>query len=147
MARRAVLIAIGLSSLLLTVFCLIGGGLAGLGFATIAMAFPALLMLLGIARADGRLRAAAGPIVVLLLALEACLVGMLVFQGQVADGPWFLGLPAAASIQIYGIFLAPMALVALGFALTFADFEVADDDLERLRELAGRRRSDEAAGD
>ena len=140
MARRVALASIGLSSVLLLIFCVVGGskgpgsGLtwSELGFAVVAAAFPVALMLLGVARPGGR-AAAAGPILLLLILLEAGMAGMLFFRGQVATGPWALGLPLAASIQIYGILIAPLALVALGYALTFGELEVSERDLERLR--------------
>lgn len=138
MARHLALAAIGLSSVLILVLCLLGGGAAELGFAVLAMALPVALMLLGVVRPDGRMGSAGGPILLLLALLESCLLGMLLFRGQVAVGPWLLGLPAAASIQIYGIFLVPLALVALGYALTFGDVAVSDDDLERLRRASER---------
>lgn len=143
MLRRLALTAIGLSSVLLLIFCVVGGRAAELGFAVVATAFPVALMLLGVARPNGRLAAATGPILLLLVLLEACVVGMLVYRGQVATGPWALSLPAAAAIQLYGIFIAPLALVALGYALTFGDLEVSDRDLERLERLgrAGSRQS------
>ena len=40
--------------------------------------------------------------------------------------------------KLYGLFLVPLVLVTLGYALTFDSFGVADDDLKRLRRLSGR---------
>ena len=57
---------------------------------------------------------------------------MLLFRGQVLDGPWFGGLPAATAIQLYGLWLTPLLLVALVYALTFDRFELTQEDLDRL---------------
>jgi len=65
---------------------------------------------------------------------------MLLLRGQVIDGPWFGGLPGAAAIQLYGLFLAPLLLVALTYALTFDRFGIREEDLER---LAARRNQPE----
>ena len=133
MTRRLALAALAVASLLVLSLCLIGGGPAEVAFAVLAMAFPSALMLLGTARSSGRASAAAGPIVALLVLLEASLAGMLLFRGEVSTGPWLLGLPIATAIQLYGIFLLPLALVVVGYALTFDSVEVSEDDLERLR--------------
>lgn len=142
MARPLLPAALGLSGFLILLFCGVGGSTAELGFAVLAVAFPIGLMLLGVVRSDGRVGAAAVPILVLLVVLEACLFGMLLFRGQVETGPWALGLPAAAAIQIYGILLVPLVLVNLGFALSFGSFTVSEDDLERLRAASDRNPGD-----
>ena len=133
MARRIALAAIGLSSILIVAFSILGGEVGELGFAVVAMAFPAALMLLGSTKGNGRAGRSLWTICLLLIWLELCLVGMFVFRGQVESGPWLFGLPAAAAIQLFGIFLAPLPLVALGYVLGFEDFGVSERDLERLR--------------
>lgn len=139
MARRLALGALTLSSILILVSCLLGGGAAELGFALLAVGFPVILMVVGATDRQGSLGSVVWPIGVLFLSLEACLIAMLALRGEVDSGAWLLGLPAAAAVQLFGIFLAPLALVALGYALTFGSFDVNDDDLERLRQLSGRR--------
>jgi Zn-dependent protease with chaperone function len=101
----------------------------------LAGACPFALMALGAAR-RGRLGAAALPIALALVVVELSLAGMLALRGRVVDGPWLAGLPLAAALEIYGIFLLPLAVIALGFALSFRRFRVAEADLERLRRLA-----------
>ena len=85
-------------------------------------------------RRNGRIGPLGIPLLALLVFLEACTIGMLVLRGHVTDGPWFGGLPLAAAIQLYGLFLTPLLLVALAYALTFDKFEMTEDDLERLAE-------------
>lgn len=136
---RAALAALTLASALIPVFCLVGGRTALVGFAILAVAFPPLLMTLGAAGERGRLGAIAWPLGLLFVALEAGLVGIIALSGRSDPESWVFGLPPATAIQLYGLFLVPLALVAIGFALTFARFDVSDADLERLRDLAKRR--------
>ncbi len=62
---------------------------------------------------------------------------MLLLRGRVLEAPWAAGLPLAAAIQLYGMWLAPLALVALAYALTFESFALRGEDLERLRRRFG----------
>ena len=41
-------------------------------------------------------------------------------------------------VQLYGMWLLPLALVALAYALTFDRFTLTDEDLRHFREEAGR---------
>jgi hypothetical protein len=139
MAQRLALAALAVGALLILLLSFLGGAFAAIGFAVLAAAFPFALMILGVARqrlpgeAWGR---AVLPIGLALVVVELSRAGMLVLRGRVLDGPWFGGLPLAAAFQIYGIFLLPLAVIALGFALTFRQFGVDERDVERLRELA-----------
>ncbi len=135
MARQTLPIALTCASGGALLSYLVGGALGEMAFAVLAMAFAPLLMLLGIS-SRGPSQAAAAPIVALLVLLEGGLAGMWLYRGLVETGPWWLGLPAASAIQIYGLLLAPQAVVALGFALTFRRFDVSDADLEALRQLS-----------
>ena len=135
-ARRLTLAFLALAALLILLFCLAGGwGGAAIGFTALAGAFPFALMVLGALR-GGRLGSAALPIALLLVMVELSLLGMLALRGRVLEAPWLAGLPLAAALQVYGIFLLPLAVTALGFALTFRRFGVDEEQLERLRELA-----------
>lgn len=135
MARRLALAVLAVAALLILVFSFTGGALAAIGFAVLAAAFPFALMALGVLRRGGSAGALL-PIGLVLLIVELSLAGMLAFRGEVQDGPWIGGLPLAAALQIYGIFLLPLAVTTLGFALTFRRFDVGQGDLDRLRELA-----------
>lgn len=135
MGQRLAPAVLAVAALLILLFSFRGGAVAAVGFAVLAAAFPFALMVLGVMR-QGRLGRAVLPIGLALAIVELSLVGMLVFRGRVLDGPWFGGLPAALAFQIYGIFLLPLAVIALGFAFTFRRFGVDEKDLERLRELA-----------
>ncbi len=100
-------------------------------FALLATAFPVALIALAGGRSAGlgRLRL---PLIVLVLFLEGCVIAMLALRGN-ADAPWLGGLPLAATIQVYGIFLLPLPLVALTYALTFDRLGLRRQDLEELR--------------
>ena len=103
-------------------------------FSVLVMGYPVALIVVAVSR-NGSLGALGIPLLVLLVFLEACAVGMLFFRGQVLDGPWFGGLPLTAAIQLYGLFLAPLLFVALTYALTFDQFEMRQEDLDRLADL------------
>ena len=135
MARRLALAVLAAAAALIVLLSFVGGRVAAVGFAILAVGFPFALMALGAAR-RGRLGAVAVPIGVTLMLVELSLAGMLAFAGEVVGGPWLGGLPLAAAFQLYGLFLLPLAVIALGFALTFRRFDVADEDLRRLRDLA-----------
>ena len=136
MTRRLTLAFLAVAALLVLLFCLAAGwGGSAIGFTLLAAAFPFALMVLGALRGD-RLGAAALPIALLLVMVELSLVGMLLLRGRAPEGPWLGGLPLAAALQVYGIFLLPLAVTALGFALTFRRFGVGEEELERLRRLA-----------
>jgi hypothetical protein len=103
-------------------------------FAVLVMGYPVALIVVAVGRRQG-LGPLRIPLLILLLFLEACTVGMLLLRGHVTDAPWFGGLPLAAAIQLYGLFLTPLLLVALTYALTFDRFEMKQNDLDRFEEL------------
>ena len=131
MARRIALLFLVVASPLLLVVSLFGGSWSDTVFVVVVMAFPVALIVLGVAR-RGRLGALAVPLLCLLLILEGCGVAMLLLRGRVMDEPWFGGLPLAAAVQLYGLFLGPLLLVALAYALTFDRFGIREEDLHRL---------------
>jgi hypothetical protein len=110
-------------------------------FAILVMGYPVALIAVAVGRRGG-VGPLGLPLLALLVFLEVCAIGMLLLRGHVTDAPWFGGLPAAAAIQLYGLFLTPLLLVALTYALTFDRFEMKQDDLDRLEKI-GRRSGDE----
>ncbi len=103
-------------------------------FTVLVMGYPVALIAVAVSR-DGSPGVLCIPLLALLIFLEVCAVGMLVLRGRVLDGPWFGGLPLAAAIQLYGLFLTPLLFVALTYALTFDRFELRQEDLDRLADL------------
>jgi hypothetical protein len=65
-------------------------------------------------------------------------------RGQVEEGPWLLGLPIAAAIQLYGIGLLPLPLVCLAYALSFDRYGLRQEQLEDLGRRFERHRPPEA---
>ena len=137
------LAALGVLSLLLVGSLLVPGALAGTLFALLGIAFPVGLMALGAVR-RGRLDRRVGLALVLLLALlESSAVGILALSGTGppdapgrtgSTGP--LGLPAATLIELAGLWLLPLPLVALAYAWTFDRSGVRSEDLAALRRRA-----------
>ncbi|MEM1179804.1 MAG: hypothetical protein AAGM22_15765 [Acidobacteriota bacterium] len=133
MGKRLALIALTAASpLALASFVLDAGFWPGL-FAAVAAVFPVALMAVGAAGRDGRLGRAALPIAALLLMLQLVMVGLFAYRGGVADGPWWGGLPAAAAVQLYGLFLLPLVVSSLGYAWAFERHGLRQEDLDELR--------------
>lgn len=101
-------------------------------FAALAAAFPVALAILGATR-GGRLGPLRVPLLALFVILESCVFGMFVFRGRLEELPWVGGLPLAAAIQLYGMWLLPLALVTITYALTFDSFTLTEEDLDRLQ--------------
>lgn len=131
--REAVGVAAAALCAVASLFCLlVGGETAEIVFAWMAAAFPVALIGLGASR-TGRL-GWLGPTLALLLALlEGSVLGLLVLRGRVLDGPWLGDLPLGLAIQLGGLGLAPLLLVALAYGLTFDRHGLRPGDLERLR--------------
>lgn len=134
MARKISLLFLAVASPLMVALFLMPWEWAEVLFALLVMGYPVALIAIAVGR-RGTLGPLRYPLLALLVFLELCVIGMLAFRGQVLDGPWFGGLPAAAAIQLYGVFLTPLLLVALAYALTFDRFEIREEDLERLAEI------------
>ena len=138
MAKRGALLFLAVAALAILGASFVGGPVSSTLLLLFAAGFPLALIVLGASR-GGRLGRAAVPIALLLLLVEGSFVALLVARGRVLDGPWIAGLPIAAAIQLYGLFVLPLAVTSIGFALAFRDFDVADGELERLRALGPGR--------
>jgi hypothetical protein len=131
MARRLSLVFLATASpVMLALFFMPWRG-AGIVFSLLVMGYPVALITVAVGRRRG-LGPLGIPLLALLVFLVACTIGMLVLRGQVLEGPWFGGLPAAAAIQLYGLFLVPLIPIALVFALTSDWFGLERDALEGL---------------
>lgn len=128
---------------------LLPGPSAAWAFALLGAAFPVALMALGAFRpgpGPGRRPARWGAtgwlLVALLLVLEATAAGILLLAGIPAGAsgatasPGAGGLPLATVIQVVGLWLLPLPLATLGYALTFDRTGVTEEDLARLRARA-----------
>jgi len=141
MARRLSLLFLATASPLILVLFVMPWSGAGVLFSLLVMGYPVALIVLAVARND-RLGPLGIPLLILLVFLEACAVGMLMARDHVLDGPWIGGLPMGAAIQLYGLWLTPLLLVALVYALTFDRFELTSEDLDRLEEFRRERGGD-----
>jgi hypothetical protein len=131
MARRLALLFVAVASpLILLLFALPWSGAQAL-FAVLVTAYPVALIVVAVSR-RGRVGPLGIPLLLLLVLLEASTVAMLALRNRVLDAPWVAGLPLAAAIQLYGVWLAPLLLVVLAYALTFDRYEMRQEDLDRL---------------
>lgn len=119
---------------------LVPGRAATWAFALLAGAFPVALMALGAAsrgRSGRPARGSGAPawvLVALLVVLEGTAAGILLLAGAPAGAAGLAGLPLATVVQVAGLWLLPLPLAALGYALTFDRTGVTGEDLARLRE-------------
>lgn len=141
MVRRIALLFLSLASPLILVLVFMPWTFSETLFAVLVMGYPVALIAMAVAR-QGRVGPLGLPLLGLLILLEGCAVGMLLLRGRVLDGPWFGGLPLAAAIQLYGVWLAPLLLVALVYALTFDRFALRQEDLDRLGQFLRDREDD-----
>ena len=132
MAKRVALTFLAVSSPLILLTFVVGTAAGEVLFALLAVAFPVALIALG-AQQRGRLGPLGWPLLALVLILEGCVIAMLVLRGHVVDAPWLLGLPLAAAVQVYGVFLLPLPLVALAYAWAFERLGLRQTDLDELR--------------
>lgn len=133
MGKRWALVFLTVASPLVLVTFVVDLNVAPALFATLAALFPAALMAVGAAGKDGRLGRSAAPILMLAALLLLVTAGLFAYRGDVADGPWWGGLPMAAAIQLYGLFLLPLVLTSLGYAWTFEHGGLRRRDLDDLR--------------
>ena len=141
MARRSALLFLGLASPAMVVCSWFSGFVAEVSFVVLVMAFPAALIALAVAR-NGELGPLRLPLVALTLILEVCGVAILLLRGRVLIDPWFGGFPVAAAIQIYGLWLGPLLLVAIAYGLTFDRWELREEDLRRFNARRDRNGRD-----
>lgn len=133
MARRLALLFLSLGPPAILVCGWCEGFVAELCFILLVMAFPTALIILAVAR-NGKVGPLLLPLVVLTLNLEAGGCALLFMRGKILDGPWFGGLPGGTAIQIYGLWLGPLFLVAFAYGWAFDRWELRDEDLRRYRE-------------
>ena len=139
MDSRAAPVALVLASTLLLVLLTVSGPAAEVAAAVLVAAFPVILIVLG---RRGRLGGLRLVLVSLLLLFAGSLLAMLALAGRVAELPWIGGLPLAAAILVYGLWLVPLVIVVVAYALSFDRHELCGEDLERLRALRGRGADD-----
>ncbi len=128
-------LALGILTLispLCLVLCFWQGPWTDAAFAAVACSFPVALMLLGASR-RGRFAVAGWAILGLGVLLLGVMAGLFRWRGQGVDGPWWGGLPPAAAIQLYGIFVLPLILTCTAYAWTFDRHFLDPEALRSLR--------------
>lgn len=108
-------------------------------FALAVILFPCALMLLGASR-QNRAGVAAWTIALLCGVLLAVMAGLFAFRNGGVDGPSWGGLPMAAAIQLYGLFLLPLCISSLGYAMAFDASALDDEALRTLRRRFSKSR-------
>jgi prepilin signal peptidase PulO-like enzyme (type II secretory pathway) len=132
MAKRFALFFLGIAPPVILLTFVFGTAIGEVVFALLGILFPIALMVLG-AQRKGKLGPLFLPLLAFVLIMVLGVVGMLIFRGQVVDGPWLFGLPMAGAIQFYFVFLVPFLLVSLAYGLTFERFGLRQRDLDALR--------------
>ncbi len=131
MVKKLALTYLALFSPIIIVTFLFSNPAADVIFAVLAIAFPIALIAVGVSK-EGSLGPLSMPLLSLFVLLEGCVIAMLLLKGKVLSGPWLLGLPLSASIQLYVAWLAPLVLVSLAYGLTFERFSLKEEDLAKL---------------
>jgi len=128
--RRLAAAFLAIASPIVLVLCVVPGAIAEWSFALLVAAYPVALILFAVGgrRRLGILGLGLAGLQVL---LEASVIVLLLLRGRVVDGPWVVGLPAAAVVQVVGLCLIPLPLVGLLYALTFDRFGLTAGDPER----------------
>lgn len=126
MAHRAALAILSICSSIALVCCFIDHPAAAALFGFAGLGFIPALIALGAAR-RGRLGSLAAPLVMLTLMLVGCFAAMLVLPGR-----------GATAIMLVGLWLVPLLLVAFLYAWDFRRFGLREEDLDRIRDLAGK---------
>ncbi|MCP4199485.1 MAG: hypothetical protein GY762_20245 [Proteobacteria bacterium] len=137
MAKRFALVFLGVAPPVMLLTFVFGTTIGEIVFAMLGILFPIGLMVLG-AQREGKLGPLFAPLLVLALIMGVGVIGMLMYRGQVVDGPWLFGLPMAGAIQFYLVFLVPFLLVSLAYGLTFERFGLRQSDLDALRSKFGK---------
>lgn len=112
-ASAAARVFLAAGSVAMIAASVVGGTFAAMIFVGVATLFPVALIAVGASR-GGRL----GRVGPLLGALALVLAGSALVLVILRPSGWFLGLPTATVLMLVGLGLAPLLLVALGYAAT-----------------------------
>ncbi len=99
-------------------------------FAVLVMGFPIALVTMAVSR-DGRLGRLRVPLVVLFVMLQCGVIGVLAFDGSSVTG--FFGLPLSLHFLLLSIWLGPLVVTTLTYAVTFSELGIDDELLGRLK--------------
>jgi uncharacterized membrane protein len=128
--RRLAAAFLAIASPIVLVLCVVPGAIAEWSFALLVAAYPVALILFAVG-GRRRLGVLGLGLIGLLILLESSVIVLLLLRGRVVDGPWVVGLPAAAVVQVVGLCLIPLPLVGLLYAMNFDRFGLAAGEPER----------------
>ncbi len=138
--KKASLVFLAIASLVILATFFVSHDAAQIVFALVAVAFPIVLIAVGASK-NGRLGPIALPLLMLLLLQLGCVIGMICLRGGVLTNPWVGGLPLSGALQLYVAWLLPLVLVSLAYGLTFRNFSLTEQDLEKLKKFEQENRS------
>ncbi len=104
-------------------------------FALATVAQLAAFCLLGARRRDGRTGAVAPGVIAAGVLVAVAFVTAIVAPDPGAAEPLLGGLPRRTAIVLYGIGIAPLAILATVFVRTFDAWAPTDEDVARLRAI------------
>ena len=136
MLRKLGLGAVAVAAPVILLLCFVEVPGADVAFALLVAAFPVFLIAMA-APGSGSAPAFVLPLAALLVLLVGGVTGMLLLRG--ATDSWIGGLPAALAIQLFVLFLAPLAVVSLAYGLGFERFRAIEGDARPPPTRAWRR--------
>lgn len=133
-ARRPALALVAAASVAALAALLVSGRAADWTFALATALLPVALMALGAAGRRG-IGPAASALLALFAVLAAAVAGILALSGEAAART-VVGFPLAAVVQVVGLWLLPLPVATLAYALSFARTGLSRCDLDELRARA-----------
>ena len=133
MAKRLALGFLTVAPLaILVIFFLTPAALSWL-FAVVVMGFPIALVTLAVSR-DGNVGRRLGlPLLALFAMLQVGVIGVLAFSASSVNG--FFGFPLSLHFLLLLIWLGPLCVTTVTYAVTFPELGIDDELLERLNQF------------
>ena len=108
-------------------------------FAMIVMSLPIALVTLAVSR-DGRIgRRIRLPLLALFTMLQVGVIGVLVFSASGVNGPY--GFPLSLHFLLLLVWLGPLCVTTVTYAVTFPEHGIDDALVERLEQMRRDRES------
>jgi len=108
-------------------------------FAVVVMSFPIALVTLAVSRDGGVGRRLRFPLLALFAMLQAGVIGVLVFSASGVNG--FYGFPLSLHFLLLLIWLGPLCVTTITYAVTFTEFGIDDELLDQLKTMRRDRES------
>ncbi len=111
-------------------------------FAVVVMSFPIALVTLAVSRDGGLGRRLRLPLLALFAMLQLGVIGVLAFSESGVNG--FFGFPISLHFLLLLIWLGPLCVTTITYAVTFSELGIDDALLEQLDQLRTTRRDRES---